>query len=67
MSEEVKTIFAIYKNMVKLNEFRFIYCTAYEISAELQKITRISLEYADEQHLIDAITKHRKRENRKTY
>ena len=61
MNEEVKAIFAIYKNMVKLNEFRFIYCTAYEISAELQRITSVRLEYDDEQHLIDAITRHIKR------
>lgn len=61
MNEEVKAIFAIYKNMVKLNKFRFIYCTAYEISAELQRITSVNLEYSDEQHLIDAITRHRKK------
>lgn len=63
MSEEVKAIFAIYKNMVKLNKYRFIYMTAYEIGVELQRITSVNLEYDDEKHLIEAI----KRCSKKTY
>lgn len=61
MSEEVKAIFAIYKNMVKLNKNRFIYCTAYEIGVELQRITSVNLEYADEKHLIEAIKRYSKK------
>lgn len=61
MSEEVKAIFAIYKNMVKLNKYRFIYMTAYEIGVELQRITSVNLEYDDEHHLIDAIKRYSKK------
>lgn len=61
MNEEVKAIFAIYKNMIKLNKNRFIYCTAYEISVELQRITSVNLEYSDEQHLIEAIKRYSKK------
>jgi hypothetical protein len=61
MSEEVKAIFAIYKNMVKLNKYRFIYMTAYEIGVELQRITSVNLEYDDEKHLIEAIKRYSKK------
>lgn len=61
MSEEVKAIFAIYKNMVKLNKYRFINYSAYEVSAELQKIIGVRLEFDDEKHLIEAIARHRKK------
>lgn len=60
MSKEVKALITIYKQIKSVNEYRFIGFTPYEIAIELQKFTSVSLEYAQEQELINAIKRARK-------
>ena len=60
MNKEVKALITIYNQIKSVNEYRFIGFTPWEIAIELEKFTGVSLEYAQEQELIDAIKRVRK-------
>lgn len=60
MDKDVKALIAIYKQIKSVNPYRFIGFTPLERAMQLEKFTGVSLEYAQEQELIESIKRVRK-------